>query len=181
MIEAVYTSETSMYFETTQHFIPEECHPHNHCCENLKSHILELSCTKETLNRFLCLLFVCRHIGAVLLSSGIAAYTATKYKTEMAKAWIDTSNFMAAPITDVKTLSQNPNDMKTKIELLIMRIQVRPDLDLFILFHNLHMVSYLAFVSTLRKPNIAPKWLGLLLHIQEVLGSNLGSETGYSN
>jgi uncharacterized protein YaeQ len=61
----------------------------------------------------------------VLLSSGIAAYSATKYKAEMAKADIDTSNFMAAPITDIKILSQNPNDMKTKMELLIMRMQVR--------------------------------------------------------
>lgn len=42
----------------------------------------------------------------------------------MAKAVIDTSNFMAKPITDIKKLSQNPNDMKTKMELLIMRIQV---------------------------------------------------------
>lgn len=59
------------------------------------------------------------------MSSGIAAYTATKYKAEMAKAEIDTANFMAAPITDAKKLSQHPNDMKTKMELLIMRIQVR--------------------------------------------------------
>lgn len=42
----------------------------------------------------------------------------------MAKAVIDTSEFMAKPITDIKKLSQNPNDMKTKMELLIMRIQV---------------------------------------------------------
>jgi hypothetical protein len=68
---------------------------------------------------------VCRHIGAVLLSSGIAAYTARKYKVEMAKAVFDTTNFMAKPITDTKKLSQYPNDMKTKMELLIMRIQVR--------------------------------------------------------
>lgn len=64
-----------------------------------------------------------RHIGALLLTSGIATYTANKYKAEMAKAVIDTSNFMAKPITDIKKLSQNPSDMKTKMELLIMRIQ----------------------------------------------------------
>jgi hypothetical protein len=69
-------------------------------------------------------LFLCRHIGALLLSSGIAAYTANKYKAEMAKALIDTSNFMAKPITDIKKLSENPHDMKTKMELLIMSIQV---------------------------------------------------------
>lgn len=37
---------------------------------------------------------------------------------------IDTSNFMAKPITDIKKLSENPHDMKTKMELLVMRIQV---------------------------------------------------------
>jgi hypothetical protein len=42
----------------------------------------------------------------------------------MAKAMIDTSNFMAKPITDIKKLSENPHDMKAKMELLIMRIQV---------------------------------------------------------
>lgn len=54
----------------------------------------------------------------------MAAYAATKYKAEMAKAEIDTVNFMAAPITDIKKLSQNPNDMKTKMEILIMKMQV---------------------------------------------------------
>jgi hypothetical protein len=67
---------------------------------------------------------LCRHIGALLLSSGIAAYTASKYKAEMARKLIDTSRFMAAPITNVKKLTETPNDMKTKMELLIMRIQV---------------------------------------------------------
>lgn len=69
-------------------------------------------------------LLLCRHIGALLLSSGIATYTASKYKAEMARVVIDTSNFMAKPITDIKKLEANPHDMKTKMELLIMRIQV---------------------------------------------------------
>jgi len=42
----------------------------------------------------------------------------------MARIVIDTSNFMAKPITDIKKLSENPYDMKAKMELLIMRIQV---------------------------------------------------------
>lgn len=69
-------------------------------------------------------LLLCRRIGALLLSSSIAAYTASKNKAEMARVVIDTSNFMAKPITDIKKLSENPHDMKTKMELLIMRIQV---------------------------------------------------------
>lgn len=71
---------------------------------------------------FFLLLF--RRIGALLLSSSIAAYTASKSKAEMTRVAIDTSNFMAKPITDIKKLSENPHDMKTKMELLIMRIQV---------------------------------------------------------
>ena len=59
------------------------------------------------------------------MSSSIAAYAANKYKADMATVWIDTSNFMAKPITDIKKLQENPHDMKTKMELLIMRIQVR--------------------------------------------------------
>jgi len=69
-------------------------------------------------------LLLCRRIGALLLSSSIAAYAASKNKAEMARIVIDTSNFMAKPITDIKKLSENPHDMKTKMELLIMRIQV---------------------------------------------------------
>jgi hypothetical protein len=67
---------------------------------------------------------LCRHIGALLLSSSIAAYSASKYKAEMARITIDTSSFMAAPITRVTQLEQTRNEMKTKMELLIMRIQV---------------------------------------------------------
>ncbi|KAG8293409.1 hypothetical protein J6590_016367 [Homalodisca vitripennis] len=41
----------------------------------------------------------------------------------MAKAKINISDFMAAPITDVATLEKNKNDMKSKMELMIMKIQ----------------------------------------------------------
>jgi hypothetical protein len=40
MMEAVPTSETSVYFETTRRYIPEDCHFHTRRRENLKSHIL---------------------------------------------------------------------------------------------------------------------------------------------
>ncbi|KAJ4428553.1 hypothetical protein ANN_24597, partial [Periplaneta americana] len=66
-------------------------------------------------------LFVHRQIGALLLSSGIVAYTAMKHKAEMSK-FVDTSDFMAEPITDISKLSEN-SDMKAKMELMIMRIQ----------------------------------------------------------
>lgn len=42
----------------------------------------------------------------------------------MAKSKINISEFMATPITDVATLEKNSNDMKAKMELMIMKIQV---------------------------------------------------------
>jgi hypothetical protein len=38
MMEAVRTSETSVYSETTLHYIPDGCNLHTRCCENRKSH-----------------------------------------------------------------------------------------------------------------------------------------------
>jgi hypothetical protein len=37
MMEAVRTSETLVYLETTWHYIPESCHLHTSCHEDLKS------------------------------------------------------------------------------------------------------------------------------------------------
>jgi hypothetical protein len=40
MMEAVHTSEMSVYFyETTECHITEGCHLHTYCFENLKSHL----------------------------------------------------------------------------------------------------------------------------------------------
>ncbi|XP_066145111.1 oxygen-dependent coproporphyrinogen-III oxidase isoform X2 [Euwallacea fornicatus] len=51
-----------------------------------------------------------------------AAFTAglTLFST---KNSIDTKTFMALPVTSLDQLAQNPDDMKTKMELMIMRIQ----------------------------------------------------------
>jgi len=40
------------------------------------------------------------------------------------KAWGSPVEFMADPITDQKVLDENPKAMRTKMELMIMRIQV---------------------------------------------------------
>jgi len=94
-------------------------------------------------------LLLCRHIGALFLSSSIAAYTASKYKAEMAGIVIDTSNFMAKPITDIKKLSENPHDMKTKMELLIMRIQVSFWYQTSSWYHILDVVTVETFLGVL--------------------------------
>jgi hypothetical protein len=40
MMEAVWTSETLVYFKTKWCYILQTCHVHTHCCENLVSHNL---------------------------------------------------------------------------------------------------------------------------------------------
>lgn len=42
----------------------------------------------------------------------------------MAQKSINVANFMAEPITDLETLEAKKNEMKTKVELLIMKTQV---------------------------------------------------------
>ncbi|KAJ8945705.1 hypothetical protein NQ318_012424 [Aromia moschata] len=56
-----------------------------------------------------------RKYGSVF-TAGALAFFSTK-KT------IDTNNFMATPITSLERLAANPEDMKTKMELFIMKIQ----------------------------------------------------------
>ncbi|XP_071535893.1 oxygen-dependent coproporphyrinogen-III oxidase [Panulirus ornatus] len=67
-----------------------------------------------------------RCIGASLLTSGgILLYSSFHEVVSAAQKCtiLDTSAFMAEPITELSILEGNPDDMKTKMELLIMRIQ----------------------------------------------------------
>lgn len=65
---------------------------------------------------------VIRYVGTVV-GAGTITFAAFHHKAEMASLKIDTSQFMAEPITDINVLASNPTDMKTKMELLIMKIQ----------------------------------------------------------
>ncbi|XP_072384256.1 oxygen-dependent coproporphyrinogen-III oxidase [Diabrotica undecimpunctata] len=49
--------------------------------------------------------------------TGSAAFLSNKSKS------VDTSEFMALPITPLQKLSSNPDDMKTRMELMIMKVQ----------------------------------------------------------
>ncbi|XP_028043456.1 oxygen-dependent coproporphyrinogen-III oxidase isoform X2 [Bombyx mandarina] len=59
---------------------------------------------------------------AAVLGTGIVAYNQYQSKAEM-KEIMQLKNYMANPITPVEQLEQNKDDMKTQMELLIMRIQ----------------------------------------------------------
>lgn len=59
---------------------------------------------------------------AAVLGTGIVAYHQYQSKAEM-KEIMQLKNYMANPITPVEQLEQNKDDMKTQMELLIMRIQ----------------------------------------------------------
>lgn len=68
-----------------------------------------------------------RYIGTTLLvSGGVALYASHQSSVaaaQKAPTTIDTSKFMAAPVTELSVLEGKPDDMRTKMELMIMRIQ----------------------------------------------------------
>lgn len=55
------------------------------------------------------------------------------YSTVAAKS-LDIDKFMSNTVTDLKTLENKPDDMKTKMELMIMNIQVNYNILLIYLF-----------------------------------------------
>ena len=66
-------------------------------------------------------------ISKTLVFGGTLTYVTTNmiHVSVAAKAdLIDTSFMMASPVTDLEVLTKNKDDMKTKMELLVMRIQV---------------------------------------------------------
>lgn len=56
--------------------------------------------------------------SAFLLGTGIVAYDQFRTKVEMAS-----SEFMAVPVTPLEKLKSHPDDMRTKMELMILRVQ----------------------------------------------------------
>ncbi|XP_077293853.1 oxygen-dependent coproporphyrinogen-III oxidase isoform X2 [Arctopsyche grandis] len=63
------------------------------------------------------------YIGAAIFGTGFVAYSEYKRNAEMAKSNIKVDKFMAEPITSLAQLNNSSDDMKTKVELMIMRIQ----------------------------------------------------------
>ncbi|XP_037784430.1 oxygen-dependent coproporphyrinogen-III oxidase-like [Penaeus monodon] len=66
------------------------------------------------------------YLGATLCASGgVLLYAACSQNVSAAQkaSSIDTSQFMAAPVTELSVLEENKEDTKAKMELLIMRIQ----------------------------------------------------------
>lgn len=64
-----------------------------------------------------------KYFGAGILAAGIVAYKTATSQVLAAEPELNTKLFMAEPITSKETLINNKNDMKTKMELLIMKIQ----------------------------------------------------------
>uniref|UniRef100_A0A0A9YSU1 coproporphyrinogen oxidase n=1 Tax=Lygus hesperus TaxID=30085 RepID=A0A0A9YSU1_LYGHE len=59
-----------------------------------------------------------------LTGSGVFCISSYMNQADMdAVRKINLSDYMAEPITDMKTLENNPDDMKTRMELMIMKIQ----------------------------------------------------------
>ncbi|XP_045498975.1 oxygen-dependent coproporphyrinogen-III oxidase isoform X1 [Colias croceus] len=67
-----------------------------------------------------------RHIKtycAAVIGAGYIAYKQSKNNKAEMKEVMQLKNYMAEPVTPISHLEKNPNDMKTQMELLIMRIQ----------------------------------------------------------
>jgi coproporphyrinogen III oxidase len=65
-----------------------------------------------------------RYIGAgTLVAATIAIYNTSDLNVYAAKRDLKTQQFMAEPITSLEHLIKYQNDMKTKMELMIMKIQ----------------------------------------------------------
>ncbi|KAM3960096.1 oxygen-dependent coproporphyrinogen-III oxidase [Aphomia sociella] len=60
---------------------------------------------------------------AAIVGAGYMAYSQHKKNTAEMKEIIQLKSYMAEPITPVEQLEKNKDDMKTQMELLIMRIQ----------------------------------------------------------
>ncbi|KAK0183173.1 hypothetical protein PV327_001240 [Microctonus hyperodae] len=63
------------------------------------------------------------YLSAGLFATGIVTYNHSKNPTDAAQSQLDTTKFMAEPITDIAELKKNAGDMKTKMEVLILKIQ----------------------------------------------------------
>lgn len=63
-------------------------------------------------------------MGVTLLGSGLFLFETSKNKAQMASLKIKPTDFMAAPLTSVSSLEKNEDDMKSRMELMIMKIQV---------------------------------------------------------
>lgn len=57
------------------------------------------------------------------VTTGIVLYNVSNSKVIAAQTTLNIQNFMAQPITSIDELEKNPDDMKTKMELLILKIQ----------------------------------------------------------
>lgn len=64
-----------------------------------------------------------RYVGAGLIATSLAVYSTYDAPVYAAQTELNIKNFMAEPITNLDHLKKNQNDMKTKMELLIMKIQ----------------------------------------------------------
>ncbi|XP_050678674.1 oxygen-dependent coproporphyrinogen-III oxidase isoform X2 [Leptidea sinapis] len=60
---------------------------------------------------------------AAVIGAGYMAYQQHKNSSADMKELLQLKNYMAEPVTPISQLEKNPNDMKTQMELLIMRIQ----------------------------------------------------------
>ncbi|XP_074100513.1 oxygen-dependent coproporphyrinogen-III oxidase isoform X1 [Cotesia typhae] len=63
------------------------------------------------------------YLGVGVIATGIVTYSSSKNEVYAAQPQLDVSKFMASPITPVKELKKHGSSMKSKMEILILKIQ----------------------------------------------------------
>lgn len=71
---------------------------------------------------------ICRYVGSFVIGAGVATYFSVscvylQSDPKRRQKRFNYSQYLAEPITDVKQLMDTPDDMKTRMELFIMKIQ----------------------------------------------------------
>lgn len=62
-------------------------------------------------------------MGSFVVGTGVATYYSMTFVGMEPKRKFNIKQYMAEPVTDTKKLMENPDDMKTRMELFIMKVQ----------------------------------------------------------
>lgn len=72
----------------------------------------------------ICIYFAKRHVSSFVIGTGIVTYFSVTHVELEPKRRFNIKQYMAEPVTDAKKLMENPDDMKTRMELFIMKVQM---------------------------------------------------------
>lgn len=72
---------------------------------------------------FIEFVFNCRYTGSIVIGVGMTSFASVAIVQAKSQRKFNSSRYMGEPVTDTDKLLANENDMKTRMELFIMKIQ----------------------------------------------------------